>query len=239
MTTARESIPRIVGAIQGDPRVKSVLVGGSIRSGTDDEVSDLDLWVQADDWSTDCLAGLLVAGRSMIIGDNPLFHGCDSQGVIVDICHGPKPPDYYSTLDRFESEPWITGTIEAPSIYTDFWINSYKHRKPIWRDLDAMALIGLHYDRLFLIQAWVELDTGAAPGPQALSIHGLTPIVRNHITPARRELLGLPTRTRRELVVAIDAYRCEMQQLTPPDSLLPGIVMTDPIFIGMARDAGI
>ncbi len=33
----------IVGAIQADPRVESVWIGGSVRDGHDDAVSDLDL----------------------------------------------------------------------------------------------------------------------------------------------------------------------------------------------------
>ena len=237
MSTARTSLARLVGAIQLGPNVRSVHLGGSVLSGTDDEVSDLDLWVISDTWSPESLAGLLIAGQTVAIGDAPLFHGIDHQGVIVDIRYGPNVPDEYAPLGPMEAEPLPAGRIERESLITNFWIASYKHRKPLWRRLDAMAVLGLHFDRVALLGAWVEHDTGGAPGPGAFSIHGLTPLVRDHVTPERRELLSLPTLSRKDLLNTIHEYRLEMLRMSPPDSQVARIVTNDPLFERMRADA--
>jgi len=238
MITARNSLARLVGAIQTDRNVESVFLGGSVLNGTDDEVSDLDLWVVTDDWSPAYLEGLFVAGQTVEIGGAPLFHGVDHLGVIVDIRHGRAVPPEYGPLDAMTPDPWIVVEIEPAGLYTNFWISSYKHRKPMWRELDGMALLGLHFDRVALLMAWVAQETGAVPGPEAFSIHGLTPLVRDYVTPERRELLGSPTGTRKDLLTTIQAYRIEMLRMSPPNSRLARIVMHDPLFAQMLVEAG-
>jgi hypothetical protein len=239
VVTARDSVARIVGALQNDSRVQRVLVAGSVRDGTDDEVSDLDLWLVADDWSPDQVEGLFLAGTTVAIGESPLFHAVDWKGVIVDVRYGPMPPPEYVELEQFTIEGWPPGQLEPSGLFTDFWINSYKARKPLWRGLDAMVVFGMHFERMGLVRAWVGHDTGTVPGHEIFSIHGLTPIVRDHITPGRQELLGLPMRNRRELLVAIQAYRDEMRRLSPAPSRLAELVLADPLFLDMCASVGL
>jgi hypothetical protein len=215
-----------------------VLVAGSIARGDDDEVSDIDLWVQADAWSADVFDGLFLAGTVATVGDGPLFHAVDHRGVIVDIRFGPEAPPEYVPLQRFELEPWPKGKRAAEGLTTDFWINSYKSRKPLWRGLESMLVFGLHFERMMLVKAWVERDSGSAPPPSAFSIHGLTSIVRDHITPARQELLGLPLRKRPEILIAIQTYRQEMISLAGA-SELSALVMTDPVFLELCKIEGV
>src|SRR5579862_6273478 len=98
MPAPREAMPRTVGPIQRDALVKAVWIAGSVRDGTDDEVSDLDLWVETSDWTPDRIPGLLVAGTLVEIGGGPLLHGVSPEGVIVDLRYGSEVPSEYRKL---------------------------------------------------------------------------------------------------------------------------------------------
>ncbi|MHB8637770.1 MAG: hypothetical protein ACYC96_14990 [Fimbriimonadaceae bacterium] len=239
MVTARQSMSGTVGALQRDPAVKAVWIGGSVRDGSDDEVSDLDLWVEASEWSPDRLVGLLVGGTHNNSEENPLLHGVDAHGVIIDLRYGAHVPPEYRRLDIAPGHALPTGAMDPPGFKTDFWVNSYKHRKPLWRGLDAMVLFGLPLDRMALMRAWVGEATGDPNREISFTIHGLTAIVREHMTPARMALLGLPTRTRSELLVAIRAFRSEMFRMSPSGLRLPRIVMDDPVFARICEEAGV
>jgi hypothetical protein len=231
--TASESLERIAGAVQALAGVESVWIAGSVKTGLDDAVSDLDLWLKCADWDPKCVPGLFLAGRVMPFGDAPLFHGIDQEGLIVDVRFGPNPPSEYDLLPTFPTPVTPPGPFEEPSLFTDFWISSYKHRKPVFRGVDALAVFGLHFDRMWLIRAWVLQETGTDPGNEVFTIHGLTPLVRSHLGPQRMALLGAPARNRPELLAAIEANRKEMFSLTPPDSKLAQLVMDDPIFLAL------
>ena len=214
-----------------DATIERFLVGGSIARGSDDSVSDLDLWLDTDDWSPEPYAGLFVTGKSVHIGESSLFQGLDYRGVIVDIMVGKNPPDDFREIEKPLATHFPCGKLEPSSVISDFWVNTHKHRKPIVRDLDGMILIGLHFDRMALLQAWVQADTGQPMSSSAFSIHRLTPIVKNHLTSQRQGVLGMPTRDRREILHAIQTIREEMRSLTSADSVLPDIVMNDPIYL--------
>ena len=239
MTTARARLPRVVGALQHDPLVEAVWVGGSVRDGTDDEVSDLDLWIEAADWSPDRVPGVVVAGTHTNFDGVPLLHGIDSTGLIIDLRYGPSVPPEYRKLDPQIGEPFSGIEMDAAGFRTDFWINTYKHRKPIWRGLDALVLFGLPFDRMALVRAWVEEATGSSDSQVSFTIHGLSSVIRDHVTPDRMAILGLPTRTRKELLEAILAYRTEMHRMSTADSRLPRIVMEDPLFAQMCEESGV
>jgi hypothetical protein len=239
MPLPRESIPRIVGGLQRDPSVLAVWIGGSVRDGTDDEVSDLDLWVESEGWTPDRANGLLVAGTHTAIDDVPLLHGVDELGVIVDLRYGSEVPPEYRKLDRFPGVEFSGKEMDPVGFRTDFWINSYKHRKPIWRGLDSLVLFGLPFDRMALVRAWVVDSTGDPNAQLSFSIHGLTDVVLKHMTPERMAILGLPTRDRTELLEAISVYRSEMFRMSPRGLRLPSIVMDDPLFAGLCRDSGV
>lgn len=212
-------------------------VGGSVASGADDEVSDLDLWIVGSQWRPEQLAGLLVSGSATPTETGCWFHGCDHTGLVVDLASGPTPPQGYKPVEAEPLPSQVQGNIEPQSLFTNFWLSSYKHRKPLLRNVEALAIFGLHFDRMALIRAWVETDTGAPVDNSAFTIHGLSPIARNHISPERQALLGLPARNRSEIVAAIVAYRQEMLRLAPEGSVLSSIVTEDPIFQRLAAAA--
>lgn len=212
-----------------------MLVGGSVASGKDDLVSDLDLWVKASAWSPQDAPGLLLAAQAMTIGGLPFFHGVDAAGVIVDVMVGEEPWANYVPVEGQSNCVPGMAVLEPQDLYSEFWINSYKNRKPLFRNLASMCLFGLHIERMLLLRAWVAEDTGADPGPSVFSIHALGPIVTAHMTDDRQRLLGLPARTLRELVEVIDAHRDEMSRLMPRGSSLMELVLSDSVYASVKR----
>ena len=237
MAMARESIERIAGVLQSDPLVKAVWVAGSVARGDDDEVSDLDLWVESDSWVPDLRSGLLAAGMHATIGDSPLLHGVDAEGVIVDLRYGPVAPPEYRKLPSFSPVKVAPAPMDPAGFYTDFWINTYKDRKPLYRGLEPLVIFGLGFAKMSLVRAWVGDDTGVPEPDVSFSIFGLTDVVKKHLTPERVRLLGLPMRDRSEIVAAVVAYREEMLRLTPAGYRLPEIVMNDPLFRGLIGES--
>lgn len=204
----------VSSALATDPSVREVRLGGSWARGEADEFSDIDLAIVAPDgWTPAPLGALWLAGTQVRLGDRTLWHGVLAEGTILDLLVVPEAPEGYLPLDPAEPLAPEPGSPEPPGLATDFWINSHKHRKVIGRGLEAMAPLGLHFETMLLFRMWVQLDQGKDPGPGGTTIHGLTHIVRGHVTPARRSLLGLPARNLEEVRAAIEALREEVAQV--------------------------
>jgi hypothetical protein len=192
--------------------------------GEDDEVSDMDLWVQADDWSPEPVFCRLVALQRLTLGGNEFLHGVDLDGTIVDIMHGPQVPSWYTPLElplgeQCEGEePGEFGLIE------EFWITTLKHRKSLWRGKPAIAAFGLQFDRKNLMRAWSVADGGEDPGDAAFNFFSLTALTDRVINRDRLALLGMPLRNAEEIEAAVLANRDEMSRMFPPATRLESIV---------------
>ena len=231
-TGVRESLRELASAIHAIDLESPVYLGGSCLLGKDDEVSDVDLWVTSERVQPEALGGLLVAGTTIPFGEARLFHGMDHRGTIVDLMLGPKPWDHYQAIEDLGQAPSFEALPLIQGLSSEFWINSYKHRKPLYRGVGPMVCFGLHFDRMFLLRAWVREDTGEDPGPGCFTIHGLTGVIAGHVcgNREREELLGLPARNSAEIVAALVAYRREMIRLEGGLNQLSRIVMVDPVF---------
>jgi hypothetical protein len=82
-----------------------------------------------------------------------------------------------------------------------------KHAKPFGRGVGGIVFFGLHHDAMALVRLWAIEDSGKDPGSGAFTIFGMTPLIRDHLTPERLRLLGMPTRDTEELRSAARAYR--------------------------------
>lgn len=196
----------LYGALAADPRVNAVWLGGSRARGEADAYSDVDLALEADpEWTPERLGGLWLGGQSMKLGSEPFFHGVLADGTILDVRLGLPWEGHV----RIEAEPLSPppGDEFATGAALDFWINSMKHAKPLARGVGGMVLFGLHHDAMALLRLWALEDTGQDPGPAAFTIFGLTPLVRDHLSPKRLNLLGLPKRDEAELRAAVRALR--------------------------------
>lgn len=215
MTPARQALAEVRSLLAGDPDVRGVCVGGSVRRAEDDAWSDLDLWIQTDAaWHPERLGAFWLGGMAAELGGTPFFHGILANGAIVDFLVGPEAWPGYDALEptpakqAVESQPGETGLL------VEAWINTYKHEKVIARGLWPMALIGMEIDRKYLIRLWAILATGEDPGKGAFTIHGLTPLIRRDLTPERAALLGSPARTEAELREALHTSRQELLRVS-------------------------
>lgn len=198
-------------ALAADARVSRVWLGGSYAAGRADEFSDIDLAIDASpDWEPSSLGELWLGGQSFAMDGVPFFHGVLRDGTILDVMVRSSPDDRYVALPLDAPRAPEPCAPEPQGAALDFWINSHKHRKVLGRGLGAMATIGLHHDRLFLLRLWALADTGEEPPARALTIFGLTDLIRSHVTRDRRRVFGMPTRSDEETIDAIEALRDEV-----------------------------
>lgn len=223
--------------------VIALWLGGSFARGTADKYSDIDLrvcvsvetrtnWEQPD---FDLFEGDAVGRRYYRFGPIQLHQIVLANGIILDLTlqsidQKPQPDFVYLLGCRDEEFRRHLISIEPEETYnpkpadnavisqilTDFWIDSLKTPKVLYRNLDAIAMIGIELERAVLMRLWYVLATGTDAGIQRPTIHGLTVIVR-HISSSlgnsAQELLGLPLRNRDELYYAIEANRNEVARV--------------------------
>ncbi len=95
------------------------------------------------------------------------------------------------------------------SVVESYWYNAHKHRKVLHRDLDLVMATGLAiFHFMYLRLAHIDA-IGSDPGDlYRQTIHSLSPIMhalREHADPAALlAVIGLPMRTRGEIVAAVD-----------------------------------
>ena len=204
--------------------------------GEDDEVSDIDLWVQAVDWSPEPVFSRLVALQRFTLNGNEFLHGVDHDGTIIDIMHGPEVPNWYTPLElpvpstvcdpRDGSSP----TLPQFGLVEEFWLTTLKHRKCLWRGQHGVVSFGLQFDRRVLMRAWSIADGGEDPGDAGLNIFSLRALTEQVLNPERLALLGLPLRNAAEIETVVLAYRDEMSRLFSPAGALEKIVRRMPLY---------
>lgn len=229
MVKPRDTLQRLLGVLAADPAAEAVYVGGSLARGEDDEVSDLDLWVEGDDWKPECLGSQFLTGEVKTLRGMPFLHGVSVGGTILDIVYGGKPWDGYVRLDLPDPTPAEPCSPPHCGIVEEFWMMTLKHRKSLWRGRHGILTYGLHHDRRYLLRAWALHDTGIDPGDQVFTIFALKTLYEKHIDDRRLQLLGLPLRTLEETLFATQAYRDEMSSLFPETTELEKAVRALPL----------
>ncbi len=229
IATPRETLTRVLGALAPDPFVENVAIGGSFGRGEADEVSDLDLWIEGKWWQPESLGSLFLTAQQMKLGGSPFLHGVAVGGTILDIIHGPPVKGDYVDLDFPAPTPLPLTPLPLCGLVEEFWLNTLKHRKNVWRGDYGVLIYGLNFDRQFLLRAWALRDGGRDPGGQSFGIFPLRDLYPRYVDAARQELLGLPLRTAEEIVYAMQAYRDEMSRLFPVATLLEKTVRALPL----------
>lgn len=89
-----------------------------------------------------------------------------------------------------------------------YWLNTHKHRKAIFRELDLVLWEGMNRMRPMLLRLAYILATGKDSGNlQRSTIHSMTPVVYTIQQTYGNEILnvvGVPIRSQAEMVVAIE-----------------------------------
>jgi predicted nucleotidyltransferase len=102
------------------------------------------------------------------------------------------------------------------SLLVDFWVNSHKHCKVLYRNLDLLCLRRIHAERDLLLRLWYIQVSGKDYGAARETIHSQTEIVQA-VERARgaeaQQMLGAPTRNREELLRVIELHHEVVSQL--------------------------
>lgn len=222
-----------------DERVVAIWLGGSLAAGTGDPYSDIDLRVAVSPadlagWKTPDFSTLLddppLARQFVKLGESSFLHHLILQsGDILDLliqnteaapgeepvlvlgCRGDAFAERLACNNHMPSLARSTVTSEAVSdLIIAFWINSHKHRKVLYRNLDLMFPAATYANWYMLMRMWYIDAAGCDTRPDHFSgIHGLTELVRAVGQTYGTEplaLCGAPTRTRDEICVAIERY---------------------------------
>ena len=211
----RETLHLILGILAADPTVEAVYVGGSISRREDDDVSDVDLWIEGENWQPESLGQIFATAQRKQLGDLPFVHGVTIHGTILDILVGTPRWGGVTRLELPEPTPFPASPLPPCGLVEEFWISQIKHRKNIWRGYHGLVILGLHFDRQMLMRAWIIEATGTDPGEQIFNIFGMKPFMEICFSRAHMELVGLPTRDLPEIIFAIEAYRAEMSRIFP------------------------
>jgi hypothetical protein len=128
---------------------------------------------------------------------------------MLDIALSATPWDGCVAIELPEPRFPLPASAPPTGPAVEFWINTLKHRKVLHRGVEAMAIFGLHFERLLLLRMWCLADDGVDPGPGFSTIHGMSKISKRNLNSHRRSLLGIPCRSPEEIRAAIEAYRSE------------------------------
>ena len=129
LETPRETLARFRSALAADPSVRQVYIGGSVARGDDDEVSDLDLWIEGENWKPESLGGLFLVADLRELGGFPFLHGVAIGGTIIDILIGQPGWDAYLPLDPVPPQEVVPAPLPRGGLVEEFWSLSLKHRK--------------------------------------------------------------------------------------------------------------
>ena len=197
------------------------------------EPDQLDKWLKPD-WET-YLPIPCYGGSFLRFGEQALLHHLIlADGTIVDfyvqdtsrknsepalVIIACRNESFGAMLEHFVS-PASSLTREitsasAKQLLVDYWITTHKEAKGLGRKYDYSNFVGLYFERLALLRAWhMELTNKAIDA--RVSIHMLGALhegLNNQLSTKQQSLLGLPSSTVEETVIAIEAIRTEMTRV--------------------------
>lgn len=97
----------------------------------------------------------------------------------------------------------------------DFWINTYKHCKALYRDLDLLCIRRIQLERDLLLKLWYIHSSGRNYSAIRQTMHSMTEVayeIRTNV-PHALCILGAPMRNRQELIRVIELNRNVVAEL--------------------------
>ena len=197
------------------------------------DASEMDNWMQPD-WNR-YLPLDSYGSTLMRFGEHAiLHHHILSDGTIVDFFiqatsrNNPEPAlvvlacrndEFGKALANFAMPALsITKEINVERVrqfLVDYWIITHKEAKGLGRKYDYTLFVGLYHERLALLRALYMEHMGDDIEARA-SIHMLGVLhkgLNSKLSAAQQTLLGLPTSTVEETVIAIESTRTEMSRI--------------------------
>ena len=240
-----ETLKQFAPEIWRNKEVRALWVEGSLALGTADRYSDVDLRLavpatRLPDWATPDLLSLFegrcVAHQRLFNQEEGILHhlmldtgDMYDMGVqkvqrvsLREACRvlGCRDPELAVAFEKLA--PASATSLRADpnpdtirQVIVDFWLNTNKHRKVLYRGLDPMVIVGLQTERTTLLRLWTIHDSGRDSGTGRPTIHTLTPQVRSIGESGRNalEVLGAPAQTRVELLALIELHRDEVSRV--------------------------
>ncbi|MEM7738396.1 MAG: nucleotidyltransferase domain-containing protein [Deinococcota bacterium] len=171
----------------------------------------------------------------MKFGDHALLHHMVlSDGTIVDfyvqdtlrknlepalVVIACRDATFADALAQFTSPALsLVKDIEGTSVrqfLVDYWITTHKEAKGLGRKYDYSQFVGLYFEHIALLRAWYMEITGKDIEAR-VSIHMLGALhkgLSGKLSREQKELLGLPSITVEDMVVAVESIRTEMARV--------------------------
>lgn len=104
---------------------------------------------------------------------------------------------------------------ELRQFFVDYWIVTHKELKALARQYDLSPFVGLYWERLALLRAYYIQATGKNISSHA-TLHMLAALhkgLEDKMTERQKDILGLPSRTPQETIIAVEAIRGEMARI--------------------------
>ncbi len=197
------------------------------------DASEMDKWMQPD-WN-EYLPLESYGATLMRFGEHAiLHHHILSDGTIIDFFvqatsrKNPEPAlvviacrndEFGEALANFATPALsLTKDIHGETVrqfLVDYWILTHKEAKGLGRKYDYSGFVGLYHERLALLRALYMEHTGSDIEARA-TIHMLGILhkgLSNKLSEQQQALLGLPTTTVDETVVAIERIRSEVSRV--------------------------
>ena len=242
----KDHIKKVAPTLWQHAEVAAIWIVGSLVRGEADHYSDADLWIAVspnslEKWKSPDLAELFdhetVGYRFLRVSDHAFLHGVLlSDGTPFDLCiqgteeEPPQEPmlvlgcrdeEFEQRLKsscRERSEPAQVTQEFVERVVINYWINTLKHEKVIHRDLELLSVVGLHIERMVLMQLWYILDTGYDPSYfMGTTAHGLIEQARSiqRIRPDKGQslIVGDALTDRSSIYRAIEDIRDEVSRI--------------------------
>ncbi|MEM6428292.1 MAG: nucleotidyltransferase domain-containing protein [Deinococcota bacterium] len=206
------------------------------------EPEQLETWHQPD-WEQ--YLPMPVCGSTfMKFGDHALLHHMVlADGTIVDfyvqdtlrknlepalVVIACRDATFAEALTQFTNPALsLVKDIESTSVrqfLVSYWITTHKEAKGLGRKYDYSQFVGLYFERIALLRAWYMEITGKDIEAR-VSIHMLGALhqgLRDKLSKQQQELLGLPSTTVEDMVIAVESIRTEMARVGRKLSQLHG-----------------
>lgn len=104
---------------------------------------------------------------------------------------------------------------ELRRFFVDYWIITHKELKALARQYDLSPFVGLYWERLALLRAYHIQAVGKDISSRA-TLHMLAVLhkgLEDKLTNLQKDILGLPSRTPEETIIAIETIRSEMARI--------------------------
>lgn len=219
--------------------VRMLWIGGSIAAHQADRYSDVDLYVGVTpesyfDWheidEQQWFADQVVGKWFTYVGGTLLHEVALSDGQIFDltivsidrlrsygqvIVLGAKDPALVEELETAPPASPEFGDQPAPdqieNLLAFFWLNTLKHRKILYRDLDLVFPFAAHMEHSILLRCLHIDATGQDCGnPRTLSFYRLTNMVSglpNEVQQTALNILGMPMQDRADIIAQVERTR--------------------------------